>query len=137
MTTNTLETKSGAEAAIYTVNAAVIDLQPGERYAGLVLTRDGGTSHHLILLPGTAEEVTWNEAQKWAATAGGEMPSRQEQALLYANLKDQFEPDWYWSSEKHELDGSYAWGQIFDSGNQDYDHKSYEGRARAVRRFVA
>lgn len=124
MTTATLET-------IYTVNAAVIDLQPGERYAGLVLTPDGGTSHHLILLPGTAEKVTWNKAKTWAASVGGELPSRQGQALLYANLKDQFEPGWYWSAE--EFNRSYAWDQNFDSGYQGNSRKSYEGSARTVR----
>ena len=42
----------------------------------------------------------------------------------------------YWSSEPYEDDGSYAWGQNFLHGSQYDVHKSYEGRARAVRRLT-
>ena len=60
---------------------------------------------------------------------------RREQSLLYANLKSEFEEAWYWSCEEHASDGSYAWGQSFYFGSQSITHKSYEGRARAVRRL--
>ena len=42
---------------------------------------------------------------------------------------------WYWSSTQHASSPSDAWGQDFNDGNQDIIHKSYEGRARAVRRL--
>ena len=45
-----------------------------------------------------------------------------------------FEAVWYWSSTQYSR--NYAWGQTFDVGNQFNDNKSYEGRARAVRRFI-
>lgn len=80
----------------YTVPEATIDLAAGERYAGLVLDADGAPSHHLVLLPGAAQDVTWQAAKAWAdKTGGGELPTRQEQALLYANLKTEFEATWY------------------------------------------
>jgi hypothetical protein len=112
-----------------------IDLRPGEHYVGVVLDADG-PSHHLILLPGEAEDVTWQDAKAWATKADGELPTRQEQALLYANCKAQFQGTWYWSAEEH-TDSSYAWLQNFHLGYQSGDRKSYEGRARAVRRFTA
>jgi hypothetical protein len=122
---------------VFTVPEVRIELQPGERYAGLVLNADGSTSHHLVLLAGDAEDVTWQAAKDWAAEVGGELPTRQEQALLYANVKGAFVAAWYWSSEAHESDGACAWTQTFGNGFQYDLRKSYEGRARAVRRFPA
>ena len=119
-----------------TLAAAIIELKPGERYAGVVLNEAGLPSHHLILLPDQAEDVSWTAAMEWARKAGGELPTRREQALLYANAKSQFEGAWYWSGEEH-TNGSYAWGQYFGYGGQYYGGKSYEARARAVRRFTA
>jgi hypothetical protein len=44
------------------------------------------------------------------------------------------EERWYWSSTQH-ADSDYAWGQDFNGGFQDGNIKSYEGRARVVRRL--
>ena len=118
------------------LDEAEIELAPGEHYAGLVLDAEGHVAHHLVLLPGQADGVTWDAAKAWAAGIGGELPTGQEQALLYANLKGKFEQAWYWSSEAHASDGSYAWYQHFGSGLQYSLRKSYECRARAVRRFT-
>jgi hypothetical protein len=46
-----------------------------------------------------------------------------------------FEEAWYWSSTQHAAYSDYAWLQYFYHGGQGYDHKSYQGRARAVRRL--
>ena len=109
------------------------NLQEGEIYAGLVLGKDGGADYHLFLRPGAATGVTWQTAMDWAKKLGHSLPTRAEQALLFANLKHEFEPRYYWSSE--QAGPSSAWGQYFGHGGQDYDHRSYEGRARAVRRL--
>ncbi|MDC8756229.1 DUF1566 domain-containing protein [Janthinobacterium fluminis] len=45
------------------------------------------------------------------------------------------EPFWHWSSTQYAAVPSYAWIQFFDDGSQGYTLKSYEGRARAVRRL--
>ena len=120
------------------LHGLTIELQPGEHYAGLVLHAATGTPlHHLVLLPGDRDDITWADAGAWAESIGGTLPTRQEQAQLYANLKRCFEGSWYWSSETHEEDGSYAWSQYFDGGGRSLSHKSYEGRARAVRRLAA
>lgn len=125
-------TRSTAVPVPYCVPEAEIMLAAGG-YAGIVLDADGRISHHLILLPGQADSVNWDSAREWARQAGGELPTRQEQALLYANLKCEFEGEWYWSAEPHETDSSYAWLQLFDDGRQNVTRKSYKGRARAVR----
>jgi len=111
-----------------------IHLAIGERYAGILLAKDGEPSHHLIMLPGEAESHTWADAQVWATEAGGGLPTRCEQALLYANLKDQFQPEWYWACELHSNE-RYAWAQDFYDGGQDYGGVDGELRARAVRRL--
>ena len=112
------------------------ELNEGERYAGIVIdSATGQPTHHLILIPQQPEtRLTWDEAIEWAASIGVELPTRQESALLYANLKPAFEPTWYWSSEQHASNASYAWYQTFDYGDQYLHGKGYKGRVRAVRR---
>mgnify|MGYP003385458884 CR=1 FL=1 len=113
-----------------------IELRQGERYVGLILSEQGQPSHHLVLLPGKAENKTWEQALAWAAEQGGELPTRAEQSLLFANLKGEFEEAYYWSGQAHETNSSWAWYQYFLSGGQGYGRKSNEFRARAVRRLV-
>lgn len=116
---------------------AEIALSAGEHYAGAILNDDGTIAHHVVLLPGDRESINWKDAIAWAAEVGGELPSRREQALLYANLKGKFVETWYWSAEQHESNGEYAWFQNFGFGSQGITRKSDEGRARAVRRVKA
>jgi hypothetical protein len=131
-----IEKLQASASTTYGIPQALIELAPGERYAGIVLDGAGEPKHHLVLLPGDAENITWPDALEWAKKAGGELPTRQEQALLFANLKDEFQAAWYWSSQAHETNGSCAWGQGFSIGGQSFSRKFYEGRARAVRRFA-
>ena len=109
------------------------NLQEGEIYAGLILGKDGAADYHLFLQPGEATGVKWQAAMDWAKKLGHSLPTRAEQALLFANLKHEFEPRYYWSSEP--AGPSDAWGQDFNDGRQDLNGRSYEGRARAVRRL--
>ena len=111
------------------------NLKPGEQYAGLILGKDGAPDQHVILLPGEAEAATWQQAKEWAEKAGGELPTRREQSLLFANLKEQFQPRWYWSSEQHASGPDYAWVQLFYGGSQYYYGVGGKFRARAVRRL--
>lgn len=107
------------------------ELKEGEKYAGLILV-DGKPSHHVVLLDGDVRMV-WEEALAWSAEQGGDLPSREEQALLYANLKSEFECDWYWSNTQFSRTSAYV--QDFDYGFQTSNGKSYRLRARAVRRL--
>ncbi|TAK45296.1 MAG: DUF1566 domain-containing protein [Betaproteobacteria bacterium] len=110
------------------------DLAKGETYAGILL-KDGKPAHHLVLLPG-GTTATWKDAIAWAKKQGGELPTRKEQALLFANAADEFEPRWYWSSKEYAGTADYAWVQGFSFGYQCDVHKSYGCRARAVRRVA-
>jgi hypothetical protein len=111
------------------------NLKDGELYAGIVLSKDGKPDHHLVLLPAKTDRLTWAKAKTWAAKAGGELPTRSEQAILYGNLKSEFEGSWYWSSEQLAAVSDCAWMQGFSNGGQSNYHKSNEYRARAVRRL--
>ena len=120
----------------YRVPQADIELGQGEHYAGLMLDEDGNPSHHLILLPGQSTGTNWSGAQDWAAEQGGELPTRREQALLFANLPGHFEKQWYWSAERHKGGSGCAWLQNFSFGSQGSFSVDVELRARAVRRLV-
>lgn len=112
------------------------NLKEGEEYSGLILGKGGESDYHLILRPGEAESVNFAQAKEWAKKADGELPTRREQSLLFANLKEQFQPRWYWSSEQYAPSSGCAWAQNFDNGGQSYCHKSGGYRARAVRRLT-
>lgn len=108
-------------------------LKEGERYAGIILNDEGDPDYHLILLPEEAESIKWDDAKQWAADRNGELPTRREQSLLFANLKGEFKEASYWSGQHHE-DERYAWYQDFRYGYQGYLDTAAKLRARAVRR---
>lgn len=122
-----------ASTTIY-IEEETFDLAPGEHYAGAVLDANGEHMHHLVLMAARPDaEVTWKDALEWAEQAGGALPTRQEQALLFANCKPHLQPRWHWSCEEHEEDASYAWSCYFSNGRQYGYLKSYVGSAVAVR----
>ncbi|MBC7685027.1 MAG: DUF1566 domain-containing protein [Bdellovibrionales bacterium] len=111
-------------------------LGEGEEYAGLILGKEGKPDHHLVLLPGEATEVSWSAARDWAGGMGGDLPTRRELSLLFANLRERFERVWYWSAEPQEPRSQLVWGQNFTSGIQTMYGRPFRGRARAVRRLL-
>lgn len=125
-----------AATSEFQIAAATITLAPGEHYAGMILGDDGAPTHHLILLPGDVDGKAWVDAKQWAVEQGGELPTRREQSLLFANLKSHFEARWYWCAEEYESNDAYAWCQTFGDGGQINTRKGYGNcRARAVRRL--
>ena len=113
-----------------------IDIAEGEVYAGLSRDPDSGAWHHVVLLPALPDKaLNWQEAIDWARSVGGELPTRWESALLYANCRQTIDTDyWYWTSTPFAGEERYAWGQLFYGGTQDGSHKDSTTRARAVRR---
>jgi hypothetical protein len=104
-------------------------------YAGLSIHE--GKPVELYLLDGESDAIAWKDAISWAETvAGGQLPSRFDQLVLLKNLKSEFKEECYWSGEQHADDERWAWYQYFGNGNQNYDRKDYELRARAVRRVA-
>ena len=104
-------------------------------YAGLSRGEDGQPDAHLVLLDALpAEDLNWAGAVAWAKGLGdgARLPTRFESALLYANVRDKLDTNrWHWTGTQYS--DANAWFQGFHGGNQDYDDKSYEARARAVR----
>ena len=114
-----------------------IELQPGEHYAGAVLDESGHLMHHLVLMAQLPKgKLNWQAACDWAESVGGDLPNRQELSLLFANCKPHLQAVWHWSNETHADDASYAWCCNFGYGYVYGGHKSYEGSAVAVRRFL-
>ncbi len=116
--------------------------EQGGIYAGVARGRDGERDYHLILsTEAPKEDLTWQAALDRAKSISADghsdftVPTRFESALLYANLQDQFDTDyWYWTST--QCSESYAWNQYFYYGSQLISSKVYERRCRFVRRSV-
>ncbi|GGX01670.1 DUF1566 domain-containing protein [Undibacterium macrobrachii] len=123
-------------ASAYPITINLPELKAGEKYVGAIISADGTKRDHIILLPETKVDINWKDAMAWAQSIGGDLPNRCESALLFATMKDQFEPQWHWTNEQHAGSSGYAWMQTFSGGTQDNYHESYEGRARAVRRLL-
>lgn len=110
-------------------------LKEGEAYAGLILGKDGEPDYHLVLLPDDVSDVSWPTAREWAGSLDGDLPTRRELALLFANQRERFDRVWYWSSEQHDTRPQLVWGQNFASGIQTVYGRPFRGHARAVRRI--
>lgn len=108
----------------------------GGHFAGIGRGRDGAPDHMLICLGETPDRMEWEAAMAWAKTIGGELPNRDDARILFANLRELFKKDAYWSNEQYAGDGDYAWCQYFTYGDQLNYRKSHALRARAVRRLV-
>ena len=117
------------------MNINLPELAEGETYVGCI--GDAlGNMHHVILLPGDNDDATHESQLEWAKSIGGDLPSRIEQAMLWANHRDQFKKDWYWSNEIHHAESVWAWFQDFVLGSQRNTSRSSALRARAVRRVM-
>lgn len=107
-----------------------------ETYIGFYSDKDGNRVD-FWLLDGDNADATHEAQLEWAKSIGGDLPNRIEQAMLWANHRDQFKRCWYWSNEIHHTESGWAWSQTFTSGNQDRNTRILELRARAVRRAKA
>ncbi|WP_050408596.1 DUF1566 domain-containing protein [Massilia sp. NR 4-1] len=137
---NYRKTYSGRACAVRRVEdapsaACPIPLRQGERYAGLVLGCNGAADYHLLLQAGELVHQSWETALAWAGSQGHSLPGRREQILLYATLKDEFRPNWYWSDEAGDL-ANEAWCKDFDTGVAYPTDRGFDGYARCVRRVI-
>ncbi len=117
------------------ITITIPTLAKGEFYAGIII-KDGKPHHHVILLPGEIEDSGWKKSMDWAPSIGGMLPDCCEQALLFANLKDQFKESWYWSGAQDASNSNSAWLQSFRKGSQRGWDKDCRIRARAVRSIL-
>jgi hypothetical protein len=130
-----MATKSSKTKGTTLASIALPKLGKNEINAGLIL-ENGKPKHWLILLQGEMASGHFADAQAFAKKACGDLPTREEQSLLYANCKGEFQGAWYWSGVKHATHSGYAWVQVFGNGYQNYSHQGGYSRARAVRRVV-
>lgn len=63
-------------------------------------------------------------------------PAKTEAEAFQQGNAEAFDAAWYWSSTQYAGTHDYAWTQHFVNGNQNVYYEDYEGRARAVRRFL-
>lgn len=105
----------------------------GGLYAGITTGTDGAAYALILLADKPSKRLDWPAAMAWAAGLQATLPTRPEGALLYANLGDHFERTWHWLGEQDSAGN--AWDQGFSDGLQNGNYKSYEARARAVRRL--
>ena len=118
MNTNTAEAPVVAEISSRFPD---VDLADGEIYAGLSRDPDTGSWHHLVLLPGFLAEASQTAQLEAAKAIGGDLPTRFESPILFANCRDQFDADEaYWTSSQYAGNDGSAWCQYFDGGGQ-YD----------------
>ena len=104
-------------------------------YAGIARGYGDELDGIIEVLDEAPNAMPWEEAKKWSESIGGLLPTRKEQALLFANVPELFQKEAYWSCEPYAGDESCAWCQTFGNGNQ-YDYgKDNKLRARAVRRL--
>lgn len=103
----------------------------GGSFQGILTLPSGAHVAVVLLADKPDDELNWADAKKWAESVGGELPARPAAAMLFANAKDQFEPEWHWTSEAYS--GSNAWIQNFGYGGQDASHVGNDYCARAVR----
>ena len=94
-------------------------------YVGVARGYDGEPDGILELVEAKPEgSMTWEQAKAWAESLGARLPTRKEQALLFANLPEHFEQAYYWSCEQHAAYVDYAWLQVFSDGTQLH-HQCY------------
>ena len=104
-------------------------------YAGNARGYDGELDAVIEVLDEAQERMSWADAINWAEASGGRLPTRKEQALLFANVPELFKAEAYWSCEQYADGPGWAWFQGFTSGTQYFEHEDNKLRARAVRRL--
>ena len=118
--------------------------EQGGIYAGVVAGKNSEPDYYLIHATSDFEltDINWTNAIEAAKKEingfnDWSLPDRREAPLLFINSQDSFDTDeCYWTSEQGAHYPDCAWMQVFNHGNQGSDLKSYEYRARAVRRLL-
>jgi len=116
----------------------------GGVYVGIIGGENGAPDYHLIRATDEHEIVgaNWQAAgeqakKKIEGFTDWSLPDRREARLIHINASAGFDKDaWYWTSTQNAANVSCAWYQYFFGGGQSYYRKTYEGRARAVRRIL-
>ena len=109
------------------------------KYGGITRGENGKPDAHLILWNAKPKnDLNYKDGANWAKDIHPEtnshIASKVESALLYANLRDEFDHDqWYFTSTQSST--GYVYGQDFTFGSQGGSSLSSERRVRAVSRL--
>ncbi|WP_233807120.1 DUF1566 domain-containing protein [Paraburkholderia sp. HP33-1] len=109
-------------------------LAEGEVYVGATGNKDGYL-YHVILLPGDREPASWTAQLDWAKSIGGDLPNCEEMPMLFANFRDRFKEEHYWSNQEDPHFIEWARSYFFRYGTESRLPINGEFRARAVRRL--
>lgn len=127
--------RAGLKSEPLTALPRIDQVVAGGKFKGIVRGENGAPDYLLFDHGEAPERMPWEAAMKWAESQGGSLPTRREQALMFANrAEDEYRKEWYWSSEQYAGYDDFAWMQGFDDGSQGTGHKSNGYRARVVRR---
>lgn len=131
---------STALSAIPLERAVMPMLHRGEVYAGLCQDPDLGALH-LILLPGDVRVDSIEEAEEFAASVGGQLPTQAELQHLHKHMGSLFKPALYYTCDQEDYDGSTTVTVMYDfAGRTDLvavDWGAQQVRVRAVRHVHA
>lgn len=108
---------------------------PTKKVAG-ALSYNAGAANTEAMVAAGSKLATQIRALRTGDFDDWYLPSRLESLLLFGELREQFEADWYWTSTQCELNDDYAWVQSFDSGYQFDGRMGNHCRACAVRSIV-
>lgn len=114
----------------------------GGIFTGIARGRDGQRDYALITASKHLPRKNWKKVGEAVAQMEIDghkdftLPLLCEQALQFANLRDLFEKEYYWSCEPNAAISDYAWGQHFGSGDQSSYREDYQWPAAGVRRLV-
>lgn len=121
----------------------VVSVTEVGRYGGYVftMTNADGTMTNYEISDALPITYTWADAKlqtSWNGSSGWHLPTKEDLHAPYTELFASGKPltgdtNFYWSSS--ELNDNYAWRQVFASGGQGSDYKTYKGSVRVVRGF--
>ena len=87
-------------------------MKPGETYAGYILGENGQADYHLFLLPDKPARfrLSLQDAQSWADSVGGAIPSQAELRFLFCMVYSAFlGNELHWSETVSEEHPNLAW----------------------------
>ena len=122
----------------YAINE--VGISYGDNVEMVIFTRYVYKGQTYIVAPDLGKKYDWYNAQvacedlQYGGYFDWYLPTKEELNYMYILRNDigGFSSTYYWSST--EYSSSYAWGQNFGNGDQNYYYKTYSDRVRCVRR---
>lgn len=101
---------------------------------GAKSVNDGAANTDALIAEGGHPAAEACKAYRFGGFDDWYLPAQAELNVCFANAREVFKPEWYWSSTQCSPD--CAWMQDFGTGLQYLDLKGNNDRVRAVRRLL-